>query len=347
MKSLLYYINLLNLKINHEKFSRSANDISINIFILLIIFSASFSAIFTYFLTQQAIAQMLAANIEQVKILLNDAIQGLQRGNTNSALVHLRLADQQMAITGNSSSSVQTTRTLTEDAIQALQRGNTNSALVHLRLADQQLPSSIQTSTNRSQQNMNTIATTTTSFSTYNNPILGIMMQYPSNWIKREYPYNSAANNTIVSFFSQSETASALGNVSGVSGNFVPYLDVFVFPSKNVSLDEAVNGTINNFNNDTHVDESKPIALKDNSQAHMLVYDVTIAKEESFKKMQVWVLGGDKIYMITYSSEASLYPTYLPIIQKMIQSFELKSSTTASNMPNSPIIKNSMITNQQ
>jgi hypothetical protein len=296
-----------------------------NIFILLIVFSVSFTTIFTYFLTQQAIAQTLAANIEQVKILLNDAIQALQKGNTNSALGHLRLADQQIATTGNSSSSVQTTRTLTEDAIQALQKGNTNSALVHLRLADQQLPSSIQTNTNRSQQNMNTITTTTTSFSTYNNPILGITLQYPSNWIKREYPYNSAANNTIVSFFSQSETASALGNVSGVSGNFVPYLDVFVFPSKNMSLDEALNGTINNFGNNINISESKPIILKGDNHAHMLVYTIAIAGDELFKKMQVWTTKGDRVYVITYSAEEELYPKYLPTIQKMVDSLELRN----------------------
>ena len=89
-------------------------------------------------------------------------------------------------------------------------------------------------------------------------------MQYPSNWSKSEYPYNPAANNTIVSFFSRSQSASALGNVSGVSGNFVPYIDLFVFPSKNVPLEEAVGQTLNNFENDTHVDVSKPIAIKGN-----------------------------------------------------------------------------------
>jgi hypothetical protein len=332
------------------KFVGSANRIPVNVFIILIVFAvASFTTLFAYFLTQQATAQTESAYIEQLKVLLNDTIQALQKGDTNSALVHLKLADQQTATTKNSTFQLQTIKMLIGDTIQALQKGDTNSALVHLKLADQQLPNSIQLSTKatRIQQNMNT--TTKITFSTYSNPVLGIILQYPSNWSKSEYPYNPAANNTIVSFFSRSESASALGNVSGVSGNFVPYIDLFVFPSKNVPLEEAVGQTVNNFENNTHVDVSKPIALKRNIPAHLLVYDSIVANDEHFKKMQVWVLSGDKIYVLTYTSEASLYPTFLPIIQKMIQSVELKNSQrqTTNNNNNNPITNNSLSANSQ
>ena len=81
------------------------------------------------------------------------------------------------------------------------------------------------------------------------------------------------------------------------------------------------------------------LLLKGIYRAHQLVYDSIVANDEHFKKMQVWVLSGDKIYVLTYTSEASLYPTYLPIIQKMIQSVELKNSQHQTiNNNNHPII---------
>ena len=313
---------LSKLKINNMKFDRSANCTSVKYFTILIVFPASFAITFTYFLMQEAIAQTQSAYIEQLKILLNDAIQALQKGDNNSALVHLKLADQQMTTSTNS--SAQTSKTLIEDAIQALQKGDNNSALVHLKLADQQLPGSIRSSSTNNPQQQSMNSGTEIAFSTYNNSALGITLQYPSNWIETEYSYIPGANNTVVSFFSPSKVASALGNVSGVSGNFVPYIDLFVFPSNNMPLNEVVNETVNNFDNNTHVDSSKPVVLKGNMPARQLVYDTTVARDEHFKKMQVWASSGDNIYVLTYTSQASLYPNYLPIAEKMIQLFELK-----------------------
>ena len=134
------------------KFIGSANRFPANAFIILIVFAvASVTTLFAYFHAQQATAQTESAYIEQLKVILNDAIQALQKGDTNSALVHLKVADQQSATTKDSLSQLQTSKVLIADAIQALQKGDTNSALVHLKVADQQLPSY---NGNKSQQNM-------------------------------------------------------------------------------------------------------------------------------------------------------------------------------------------------
>jgi hypothetical protein len=54
--------------------------------------------------------------------------------------------------------------------------------------------------------------TATSNFLTYNNPILGIQIQYPSDWSVIENSYNpEAENNTVVGFFAQSKTSSELG----------------------------------------------------------------------------------------------------------------------------------------
>ena len=64
---------------------------------------------------------------------------------------------------------------------------------------------------------------------TYNDPVLGISISYPGDWSLRQYAYNPAVNNTLVGLYSPSKTSSELGNISGVSGNFVPYLDILFF----------------------------------------------------------------------------------------------------------------------
>jgi hypothetical protein len=165
-----------------------------------------------------------------------------------------------------------------------------------------------------------TAATATSNFLTYINPILGIQIQYPSNWSVTENSYNpQAENNAIVGFFAQSKTSSELGNISGVSGSFVPYLDIYVFDSKNMSFDKIIDGTLNKFRNNENfvINESKPYTVKDNHPAHMLVYDAIVGGDEFFKKMQV--------YSMSFTSQHALFSNYLPLVQKMVSSFEIQS----------------------
>jgi hypothetical protein len=69
------------------------------------------------------------------RMLVKDAMQSLQNGDTPGALNHLTLADQQLS-TANTNGLVMT---LVKDAMQSLQNGDTPGALNHLTLADQQL----------------------------------------------------------------------------------------------------------------------------------------------------------------------------------------------------------------
>jgi hypothetical protein len=171
---------------------------------------------------------------------------------------------------------------------------------------------------------------TTSNFLTYNNPILGIQIQYPSDWSVIENSYNpEAENNTIVGFFAQSKTSSELGNISGVSGSFVPYLDIYVFDSKNISFDKIIDATVNKFRNNENfvINESKPSTVKGNHPAHMLVYDAIVGGDELFRKMQVYSMFGSEIYVLTFTSQAALFPDYLSLVQKMVNTFEKSQNT--------------------
>ncbi len=165
---------------------------------------------------------------------------------------------------------------------------------------------------------------TTMGFQTYQNNIFGIKIRYPDSWSVRSYPYNNGSNNTVVGFYSPSKTASQLGNISGVSGHFVPYLDIFAFDSKNMSLDKIINGRINRIQNTSDfVLDSKPFTLKGNRSAHMLVYSTITGGDEFFKKMQVYTIFGNKVYLITFTAQEALFSNYLPTVRKMIDSFEI------------------------
>lgn len=192
--------------------------------------------------------------------------------------------------------------------------------------------SSSQSQTNNA-NDKNTTGNTSSGYLTYDNPILGIKMQYPANWSVQEYPYNnSAAYNVVSGFYSPSKTGSQLGNVSGVSGNFIPYLDILVFPSNGMSLNDIVQQRINNFlnNADFAIDnnQSKPFTLKGNHPAYMLVYTVIVGGDEFFRKRQVWTIFDDKVYVITFTSQQALSSNYIPIVDKMINSFEVQTKTT-------------------
>jgi hypothetical protein len=165
-------------------------------------------------------------------------------------------------------------------------------------------------------------------FLTYANHILGVRMQYPSNWSAREYKYNNTMTSSVIAtFYSPSKTASELGNISGVSGDFVPYLDIFVstVSSKEKSLEKIVNETINEFlkSPDTAINnESKLFTLKSKQPAYMLDYNTTTV-DASFRKLQLWTILDSKVYVVTFTSQQALFSNYIPIVKKMFNSFEI------------------------
>jgi hypothetical protein len=161
-------------------------------------------------------------------------------------------------------------------------------------------------------------------FLNFSNPIFGIKIKYPDTWSARVYSYNNEGNNTIVGFYSPSKTASQLGNISGVSGQFVPYLDIFVFDSNNISLEKIIDGRMNRLQNTTDiVIESKPFTLGDNHEAHKLVYSTITGGDEFFKKMQVYTIYNNKVYLITFTAQETLFSNYIPLVESMIDTFEI------------------------
>ena len=246
------------------------------------------------------------------------AIEELENGNSSDALEHLKVIDQELLSDQNLSSTtwVPTVRLLVQDAIEEVQNMNQSNAITYLNLASERMGTPIYSNQSSSDE-------VTGNLITYDNTNLGIKVQYPASWSIVEYPYNPAGNNTIVGFFSDQKTSSELGNVSGVSGSFVPYLDIFNFDSKNMSLDTIFNSIVRNFRNNSNflVNQSGPFILSGNQSADMIVYDARVGGDELFRKIQVYTIHDNKVYVISFTSQQSLFMKYLPEVKKMISSF--------------------------
>jgi hypothetical protein len=278
-----------------------------------------------------AFAQPNSFSDPTVRTLLAGAIENLQKGNINNTLEHLNLIDKQLSsssLNNNASSTQkQTIKLLIQDATDALLDQDNNRAYVYLNLSAQhaglQFSNNNITNSNPSATNL-TNTTANTKILEYNNPVFGFRMQYPSNWTAIESEYNPSANNTVVGFFAQSKTASQLGNISGVSGSFVPYLDIYVFDSKNISLNKIVNSTINNLRPQENfvVYESRPEVISGNLSGHVLLYDAIVGDGEHFRKLQAYTIVNGNVFVITYTAQQALFPIYLSAVHRMVESFE-------------------------
>jgi eukaryotic-like serine/threonine-protein kinase len=149
-------------------------------------------------------------------------------------------------------------------------------------------------------------------FLTYENPELEISIQYPSNWEKL------ANLDNFVTFTAPPETdtriyPAALG------------LKVQELSSQNIPLQEITKVQMSDLkrsNPDLNVLESTSTTIAD-KPAHKIVFSAIDNKEVERKAMQVWTVIGNKAFLITYKAEPDKFSSYLPTIERMIDSFKV------------------------
>jgi hypothetical protein len=177
------------------------------------------------------------------------------------------------------------------------------------------------TTMSRSFQTNHITTTTNNNFRTYQNPDYSIKMQYPSDWSASKSGLRDYTN--VIAFYSPLE------NISDI---FPEHLTLSITGySQHITL-KKFNTVLNNTLKQPAVKtiESNPTTLAGNP-AHKLVFlPPTDNVPFKFETMLVWTVKSDKVYIISYNAEAARYSTYLPTIQKMIDSFEITNSTTTS-----------------
>ena len=167
-------------------------------------------------------------------------------------------------------------------------------------------------------------AATEVKFIPYENSTYGIKIQYPSNWIKQES--QNQTSSFIVGFNSPPGTGFAYITIEG--GRQLP---------QNVSLEQFSNASIDGIRQSSpgfNLTESNATALA-GIPAHKIVYTSLAQSGRELELMQVWTLKDAKDFIITYGALSRDFSSYLPTIQKMIDSFAFIPTTTpaASNAP--------------
>jgi PsbP-like protein len=148
----------------------------------------------------------------------------------------------------------------------------------------------------------------------YESPVYGIRTQYPDGW---EILIQSTSNSSLSLRFN-----SPLENDTDVFRENLRLVINTV--SNNTALTNFTSATLTSYLESypgIELIELSSTNLTNNAiPAYKLVASLT---QEGIDFMQIFAIKEDKVYSILYSSEKSRYSAYLPIIEKMINSFEV------------------------
>ena len=187
-------------------------------------------------------------------------------------------------------------------------------------------PHIMETNSSSSSNHLNN-NTTNSKFSVYDNKDLGIKISYPSEW--KPYLKRSSSNFTFIEF---------VQNMSNSIGHqqHTPLSSFITLSIENISdvttrtLDSLTkqnlalaNQTFSNF----QLIESNKTTFGD-SPANRMVYtfidpSTRASSTSQFQSMNIWTIKGDNTYALSYSQPTSEYGRYIPIVQRMIESFEI------------------------
>ena len=148
----------------------------------------------------------------------------------------------------------------------------------------------------------------------------GFEIQYPSNWEKIDFGQTIEEDdrNIVVTFLSPPEDALDI---------FREYLVIQVGEVMfNRSLEQYVDTQINSLRDslpDFGIVESNATTVASN-RAHIIVYTFKVGEDE-YKVTEFWIIKGDKLYYLKYSTESEKSDNHGSTIRKMIDSFRIIS----------------------
>jgi hypothetical protein len=163
-------------------------------------------------------------------------------------------------------------------------------------------------------QHLTTAANITTSatktFQTYSNTAFGIKVKYPSNWLMLELS-RSNSSVPVVEFKSPGKVPGALLLTKNV--NYKDLTLASIINTRENQLTHA--GSI------LHLVSSTPATLAGNP-AHKIEF-TQLTPQGKYELMQLISLVGKTGYFITYLAPVANYTTYLPTVQKIIDSAQI------------------------
>lgn len=140
----------------------------------------------------------------------------------------------------------------------------------------------------------------------YDNPNLGFTLEYPSDWIKEE-------------------SLSFISPRLSISDEAPESIAVTTEPNfSNLTLDEYSDSSLSilesQFSNYTLIESSN--STLSGYPAHQIIYTYTLEGID-LKNLQIWTIADDMVYVLTYGGTTKEFEDSLPVIQNMIDSFEI------------------------
>lgn len=172
------------------------------------------------------------------------------------------------------------------------------------------------------------LLTNSSTLATYKDPDNLITIDYPGDWIASTrglFYYGD-----IIGFFSPFVNES-----DAVAESLTISKDSYL---NNITLNQYINSTINILSRsivDFSILESESgNTIVSGYPAYRLVFDHSSDDGQyKLKTMYIMIVKGindNKAYFITYTAEADQFNTYLPLIQKMIDSMQIENDTDTS-----------------
>jgi hypothetical protein len=169
--------------------------------------------------------------------------------------------------------------------------------------------------TNKPSPSPSTISTKPTgNFLTYENPAIGIKVQYPSDWLK-----NATGQGVIFVLPNRNNTSNPEQFLARLEAYNVPSVPPTI-PLKTMA-DGVLNGykrTLLNFQLESYTN-----ATLAGSPAVKIIYTFINSKGGNLKATDIGTIKNNRLYVIQYYVEAAKYQNYLPILQRIVDSFTI------------------------
>ena len=169
--------------------------------------------------------------------------------------------------------------------------------------------------TNKPSPSPSTISTKPTgNFLTYENPAIGIKVQYPSDWLK-----NATGQGVIFVLPNRNNTSNPEQFLARLEAYNVPSVPPTI-PLKTMA-DGVLNGykrTLLNFQLESYTN-----ATLAGSPAVKIIYTFINSKGGNVRATNIGTIKNNRLYVIQYYVEAAKYQNYLPILQRIVDSFTI------------------------
>ncbi len=186
--------------------------------------------------------------------------------------------------------------------------------------------------------NLQEIATTiskeqSNNLTPYVNSIQGIKVQYPSDWQLERGDNDYHKLNIIAEFLQPNQSNYLSPNISASHNSFRISVENYSEFANNQDINNRTGNELQNIGNHRlgAIGISCPgFDLKSyvrnatlaGSPAYEINFDYSYL-DNNKKAIEIWTVKDDKVYIIDYVAYEQVYDTTVPVVQKMIESFEI------------------------